>query len=150
MRGAGAGEGAFADPRTAMGLPGTRAPHVEIELGGVAQPIGDLFGVRPVVLTGPEAAGWARGAERAAARAGARVAVLRAGTDFSADQSWLRRYGIGRDGAAMVRPDSIVAWRARMAAASPEQQMEHTFRRLMSRLLDSAGPSAGALPRGAF
>ena len=79
------------DPRAPTGRPGFRAPHVD--LGGGRSTL-DLFGTEFVVLTADE---------RWRDVAGADVHVV--------DREVAGAYGIGADGASLVRPDGFVAWR---------------------------------------
>ena len=84
------------DPSQTRGRPGTRASHVALADGRSTL---DLFGGGFVLLHG------------AGAAAPAGVAAYELGADA------LEGYGIGSDGAVLVRPDGIVAWRARGAHA---------------------------------
>jgi 2-polyprenyl-6-methoxyphenol hydroxylase-like FAD-dependent oxidoreductase len=80
-------------PGEARGRPGTRAPHVALEDGRSTL---DLLGGGFVLLAAGE--GWS-------APEGVTTHVVRA--DGFADA-----YGIGAEGAVLVRPDGIVAWRS--------------------------------------
>lgn len=96
------------------GRPGTRAPHVVLERAGRSVSAIDLFTKNLVLLAGADAQAWA-GAGRAAARLlGVTLDVLRFGEDGLADPggSWNAAYGVGPQGAVLVRPDGVVAWRS--------------------------------------
>src|SRR3954452_7746853 len=91
-------------PAALDGRPGTRAPHVWLEDGRSTL---DLFGSQFVVLR-PAGAGvddWAP--------PGATAHVVDAGPFAGA-------YGLSAGGAALVRPDGVVAWRAQGPAGRDE------------------------------
>ncbi|GAA1007877.1 FAD-dependent oxidoreductase [Acrocarpospora pleiomorpha] len=94
-------EPAPADPyRTyvATARPGHRAPHVWVSPGVSTL---DLLGPSFTLLTAP-GSGWARAA------AGVRVVEI-----DSAE--WAETYGVGAEGAVLVRPDGQVGWRTQNA-----------------------------------
>jgi len=97
------------DPRESRGLPGTRAPHVELTQGGKVLSTVDLYMGDFVLIAGPDGAAWADAAAAASSRAGVEVVSYTVGPkegEFSA------AYGVGLSGASLVRPDGYVAWRA--------------------------------------
>jgi 2-polyprenyl-6-methoxyphenol hydroxylase-like FAD-dependent oxidoreductase len=97
------------DPRTPTGRPGFRAPHVTVRRGGVEVSAIDLVGRDPLLVVGPDGGPWAQ----AAAGYPVPVEVLRLGSDVE-DQhgEYAKAYGIGPDGAVLIRPDGFVAWRS--------------------------------------
>jgi hypothetical protein len=110
---------AWMDPRTPTGEPGFRAPHVPLRRDGATLSTVDLVVRDPVLLTGPDGAGWLRAGEAAAAALGVPVSAYRVGPDGDvrdADGAFAAAYGIGPGGATLVRPDGFVAWRARGGA----------------------------------
>ncbi|MEU0564575.1 FAD-dependent monooxygenase [Nonomuraea sp. NPDC005983] len=88
------------DPSTPSGEPGTRAPHVPLADGRSTL---DLFGREMCLLAG---AGW-------------RAAVPDVETHVMTEPEWAARYGVSDDGAVLVRPDGIVAWRGNAPAELP-------------------------------
>ena len=86
------------------GRPGCRAPHVWVEVDGRRVSTIDLFGRHFVLLTGQAGAEWMAAAQGVPGRAALDVHRL-------ADPEAARRYGIGPEGAVLVRPDGHVAWR---------------------------------------
>jgi 2-polyprenyl-6-methoxyphenol hydroxylase-like FAD-dependent oxidoreductase len=82
-------------PDLARGRPGTRAPHLGLNGG---QSTLDLFGRGFVLLRGHRSAG----------------AELPAGVDehVITDDGFPDAYGISAEGATLVRPDGVVAWRS--------------------------------------
>lgn len=102
------------NPRDSKGRPGTRAPHVWLERGGQRISTLDLFGRNFVLLAGPAGDAWA---QFLPAREGVPVDFHRIGANGLSDPDNLipDAYGIGQEGAVLVRPDGFVAWRARHA-----------------------------------
>jgi hypothetical protein len=97
------------DPRQSFGLPGTRAPHVELTRDGKTLSTLDLYVGDFVLMSGPDGAQWSQAAEQAARRLGIEVVSYSVGSSSS---SFCATYGIGSSGASLVRPDGYVAWRA--------------------------------------
>jgi putative polyketide hydroxylase len=85
--------------------PGARAPHAWVRHDGRRVSTLDLFDGRFTLLTGPTGTGW-RAAADALNEAGLPIAALSAGLDLRGDDGRLAvRYGLGADGAVLVRPD---------------------------------------------
>lgn len=119
------------DPR---GLPGTRAPHVGLLRDGRPVSALDLFTRTPVLLAGADAEPWARAAGAVAGRAGVSLEVLRLGESVEDPSgSWGAAYGVGSEGAVLVRPDGVVAWRSPAAHPSPEAVLDEVLRALLAR-----------------
>jgi hypothetical protein len=93
--------------------PGCRAPHVW--LGNESEPVStlDLFGAGFTVLTGPDGGMWRKAAAVAVRELGVPIASYAIGDPGLVDHTnaFFARYGIGRNGAVLVRPDGYVAWR---------------------------------------
>ncbi|MFF9343677.1 FAD-dependent monooxygenase [Streptomyces sp. NPDC014773] len=111
------------DPRA---VPGTRAPHVEVELDGEKLSTVDLFGDGFVLLAAP-GADWTAPARAAAEATGAAVRALTLtdaatagpGEARAVSASWSERYAAAPGQAVLVRPDGFVAWRSDTAADAP-------------------------------
>ena len=111
------------DPRSPSGRPGFRAPHLPVTVGGVERSTIDLFGRRFAVLAGSAAESWRDAAQAAGSALGVPVDTYRVGDDVIDPSGRVEAaYGIGRDGAVLVRPDGFVAWRA--TAPHPAQRTE--------------------------
>jgi 2-polyprenyl-6-methoxyphenol hydroxylase-like FAD-dependent oxidoreductase len=95
------------NPRESKGRPGTRAPHLWIELAGQKISTLDLFGKNFVLAAGAEGRAWCVSAQAAAGELTINLDVHRLEADAFPDA-----YGITRSGAVLVRPDGFVAWRA--------------------------------------
>ncbi|MCP9211592.1 FAD-dependent monooxygenase [Streptomyces sp. NEAU-Y11] len=105
------------DPWHPTGRPGGRAPHVALTDGPGEISTHDLFGHGFVLLAGREAPGWVAAAEKVARKLGVTLAAHRIGDRYAdSDDLWCTRYGIAPDGAALIRPDAVVTWRAKTAA----------------------------------
>ncbi|KNB49928.1 FAD-dependent monooxygenase [Streptomyces caatingaensis] len=112
----------LAAPLDLTGEPGTRAPHVWLDRDGERLSAIDLFRDAFVLLTPSRRAGWAEAAERVAKRLSVplRAHVVGEGGLVPVDRDWARAYGVGGEGAVLVRPDAFVAWRSPGPAADPE------------------------------
>jgi hypothetical protein len=94
----------------------------------------DLVGRDAVLFTGPDGAGWARAAAAAGERLDLSVDVCRVGEGGDVDDprgEFAKAYGLGPGGATLVRPDGVIAWRARDAVDDPGDALgaalAHTF-----------------------
>lgn len=114
QEGASAGAG-FVHPELLSGRPGTRAPHLWVRVDGARVSTLDLFGPRPVLLAGSAGADRAAGLRSLAERLGVPLDVYVLGHDVVAEEGADPHgvFGIGPDGASLVRPDGFVAHRAR-------------------------------------
>ncbi|WP_437683443.1 FAD-dependent monooxygenase [Sorangium sp. So ce131] len=116
------------------GRPGTRAPHVWLRRGGERLSTLDLFGRGYVLLAGKDGAAWVEAARAAARRLGLPVEALRLGTEVEdVERRWARAFGVKADGAVLVRPDGIVAWRGRQGSAAAEGTMVSVLAQLSAR-----------------
>ncbi|MQA84569.1 MAG: hypothetical protein GEV03_08095 [Streptosporangiales bacterium] len=110
------------NPRHPSGEPGTRAAHLTITDGAERLSTLDLFGHGPVLLTGAGGDGWARAAQHLG------VAVHRIG-----DERLAEAYGIGEDGASLIRPDGFVAWRSQTGVEQPERHLRRALAILLAK-----------------
>jgi 2-polyprenyl-6-methoxyphenol hydroxylase-like FAD-dependent oxidoreductase len=101
------------DPQEPSGRPGMRAPHAWIDRDGARISTLDLFCSGFTLLAGTDGADWCSAAGAAADRLGVPLDAYRAGADVDGGVADL--YGIGTEGAVLVRPDGFVSWRARNA-----------------------------------
>jgi 2-polyprenyl-6-methoxyphenol hydroxylase-like FAD-dependent oxidoreductase len=111
--------------------PGSRAPHCWLRRGDERFSVLDLFGHGFALLLPETATGW-----QAAARALAcpEVHVVRIGpTGDCRDDggTWSSLYGVGREGAVLVRPDGHVAWRS----ADRNDDPVHELARVLTTIL---------------
>jgi 2-polyprenyl-6-methoxyphenol hydroxylase-like FAD-dependent oxidoreductase len=105
------------DPREPTARPGMRAPHLPVDHNGSTASLLDLFGSGFVLLAGAGGGAWSEAAERAAGDAGVAIETHRDGADFRDPAGrFAELYGVGEEGATLVRPDGFVAWRTRQGA----------------------------------
>jgi putative polyketide hydroxylase len=141
--------GAVIGPRTELpslddvernidGHPGTRLPHGWIDRKGERISTLDVAGSGLALLTGPEGQAWQRAADTVLHGTGIPLSTYRIGTDadadlVSADDEWVRAAGLQPDGALLVRPDNVIAWRSPTMPADPAEVLRTTVRRLLDR-----------------
>jgi 2,4-dichlorophenol 6-monooxygenase len=138
-------DGAPAPARDAMGRrytpttrPGHRLPHCWLDDGAKRLSTHDLVGARDefVLIAREAGSAWASAAVRAAESTGVPVRAFVVGRDGDlrdAEDRWRGLSGTEADGAVIVRPDNIVAWRARSLSNSPERDLEAALRRVSGR-----------------
>lgn len=106
--GAGPDLPAAAPPQVWAGQPGTRAPHLWEDDAGRTRSTMDLFGRGYVLLSANPA--WMELGTRIPGDA------LLVGRDFMfpADHPFRAAFGVADEGATLVRPDGIIAWRSQI------------------------------------
>lgn len=110
--------------------PGSRAPHVWVELGGRRVSTIDLFRDRFTVVS-PLQASCSSAVHAAESLQVPLTPVL------IEDGDWARLYGLGSSGAALIRPDGHVAWRTTQGPAT-SADLEAAFRRILARSAGAA------------
>jgi hypothetical protein len=124
---------AVANPITdyvASARPGGRAPHAWLQAkDGMRVSTIDLVGKGFTLLAGAKAADWT---EAAKALEVTSVAVGN-GSLQPADERWREAYGIGDDGAVLVRPDGYVAWRSASGVADPARTLAGAMNAIQGR-----------------
>jgi 2-polyprenyl-6-methoxyphenol hydroxylase-like FAD-dependent oxidoreductase len=134
--GDGSDDGApLVDPRQPGGRPGTRLPHVAITRDGQPASTLDLVGPGFVLRAGEKGDRWGSVAEAAAHASGLPLSAHTVGRsgDLVAADGVAEAFGIEEDGAVVVRPDGIVAWRARRCPDDPTTALDDVLRRLTFR-----------------
>jgi len=96
---------AHENPRESKGKPGSRAPHLWLEPNFSTL---DLFGKNFVLLTSAYGATWREAASS-----------HQIDVQEIAHPDFCDAYGIGPQGAVLVRPDGFVAWRVKSPDAAP-------------------------------
>ena len=114
----------FEDPRNPSGRPGSRAPHLVVTHGGAPVSTIDLFADRWVLISGRDGNGWSDCVRRSSAARALGVVwhgIQPAGDLEDVANRFSTAYGVGTDGAVLIRPDGFIAWRHATAAdgASP-------------------------------
>jgi 2-polyprenyl-6-methoxyphenol hydroxylase-like FAD-dependent oxidoreductase len=124
------------DPRESFGRPGSRAPHLWLERRGQRVSTIDLFGQSFVLLVGPGGTAWAAAAPDLAREfPGLELDIQVVGGKDLADPGgqFAKSYGLSDSGAAVVRPDGFVGWRAKSLTADPKRSLSDAFRALLMR-----------------
>jgi putative polyketide hydroxylase len=123
------------------GQPGTRAPHLWVMAGDQRRSTLDLFQRGWVLLAEDDR--WAGAATQATARLGIPVTFVRIGTDAKPlePNAFRASYGVGADGASLVRPDGYIAWRAVTAPADPGIELTGALGQVASAAAHPVGAS---------
>ena len=122
------------DPRQTFGCPGSRAPHLWLERAGERVSTIDLTGGAFLLLAGPEGDAWCGAARSAAARAGVALDAYRIGAELrDPGDGFAAAYGLSGSGAALIRPDGFVAWRAKARADDPQAAITRAFDTILAR-----------------
>ena len=118
------GDGSVAPARPANGQlytptsrPGHRLPHCWLDQRGQRLSTHDLSGAKGdfVLLVRPNGAQWRAAVEAAAKATGVAIRLVvigRGGDALDAEARWEELCGVADDGAVLVRPDNMVAWRS--------------------------------------
>nr|AMX23348.1 putative monooxygenase [Actinoallomurus sp. ID145698] len=118
------------NPREPSGRPGTRGAHVRLERDGIPVSTIDLTGEEFVLLAGPEGGAWTE----AAGQTDAPLTAYRVGGDLvDVDGNWAERYGVGKAGAVLLRPDGYIAWRSAEGADEPATVLEKVLAQVLQR-----------------
>jgi putative polyketide hydroxylase len=126
-------EAVHADPRETAGRPGSRAPHLWIEKDGKRVSTLDLFGAGFTLLAATEGVAWSTAAREAAdAAGGLSLEAYTFGRELrDPENGFAAAYGITATGAALVRPDGFVAWRAKSSSPKPQDALKSVLTRLL-------------------
>jgi hypothetical protein len=116
--------------------PGSRAPHVWLTRGDERISTVDLLGPHFVLLAGSDGDAWRRAAQ-AIGPSWPPLVAFTVGPDGDLgdpDGNWHEAYGVGTDGAVLVRPDGHVAWRSRSGASNPLELLRTALDGLFGRM----------------
>jgi 2-polyprenyl-6-methoxyphenol hydroxylase-like FAD-dependent oxidoreductase len=99
-------------PEEWRGQPGTRAPHRAVTRDGIAMSTLDLYGAGWVLVSSSDA--WCEAATRIQDRTGIPLRPINLRATLGQEDGAIvqQDLGIGDQGASLVRPDGIVAWRS--------------------------------------
>ena len=116
-----------AHPDDWKGQPGTRAPHVWIRSNELTVSSIDLFTDRLVLITQDDR--WIAAAKKASSELPVDIKTVLVGTDvvFPSDLPFAHCFGISDDGASLVRPDGIVAWRSTRMCSNPLDSLKNAI-----------------------
>ncbi|CAM5681184.1 hypothetical protein SAVIM338S_07338 [Streptomyces avidinii] len=114
------------------GRPGCRAPHLRLRYGGSEISVLDLFGRSMVLLTGPDNRPWLEAGRSVSAELGTPLSLYGMGVDLDdLDDRWPELYGVTAQGAVLVRPDGVVAWRCAEAPIFTRNVLRSMIKRVL-------------------
>jgi 2-polyprenyl-6-methoxyphenol hydroxylase-like FAD-dependent oxidoreductase len=122
------------DPRQTLGRPGSRAPHVWLERDGNRVSTIDLTGTSFVLIAGPDGEAWCHAARSAAKHLNGiklETHCVNGGALRDPEGGFLQAYGLAANGAALIRPDGFVAWRAASSSRDPETALATALRSIL-------------------
>jgi 2-polyprenyl-6-methoxyphenol hydroxylase-like FAD-dependent oxidoreductase len=131
----------FEDPRNPSGRPGCRAPHLKVTHGGTQVSTIDLFADRWVLLPGPDGDAWSAWVQRSSAAPAlglVRCGIRPAGELEDAANRFPKAYGVETDGAVLIRPDGVIAWR-QVSASRRTRDLDDVLERLWMRTAVKTG-----------
>ncbi|SDZ80998.1 2-polyprenyl-6-methoxyphenol hydroxylase [Thalassobacillus cyri] len=121
----------FEDANTPSARPGTRAPHLNLEVNGHNVSTIDLLLDQWVVLIGESGENWEKAIQQS--KWAKHVRCYRIGQiEELKDNSncFSETYGIGMGGAVLIRPDGFIAWRSQQMTEHPTELIQEVFNRL--------------------
>lgn len=119
------------NPERPTGRPGSRAPHVRLRRGGAELSTTDLFGIGFTLLAGAAGQNWLAAGDKVAEELGIPLTGYIIDEDVDIDGVFGARYDIGAAGAALVRPDGVIAWRAK--ASGEVGELDRALRHVLDR-----------------
>ncbi len=131
------GDDLFEDPRNPSGRPGARAPHLVVNRHSAPVSTIDLFADRWTLVSGPNGDAWSDCVQRSAAARALGVVwhgIQPAGDLDDVANRFSTAYGVGTNGAVLIRPDGFVAWRHATAAADGARALDDALERLWIRV----------------
>lgn len=124
-----------AEPENWAGQPGTRAPHIWCEHDSERISTLDLFTDTFTLIS--EEQRWMAALHQVTAARHSCVKTIRVGTDiqFASNEAFRARFGVSAEGAALVRPDGVIAWRSSRLSDDPKA--------CLAGVLEQVGASTG-------
>ncbi len=117
-----------AEPQAWAGQPGTRVPHTWVEQHHRQVSTIDLFTAGLTLVSRDQR--WIE----AAGRAGVPVRTVHIGKDVTVPETdFGATFGVGPNGACLVRPDAVVAWRSAGMADDPDGLIRDVVARITGR-----------------
>jgi 2,4-dichlorophenol 6-monooxygenase len=116
--------------------PGHRLPHAWLEVGGERLSTHDLLGDQAgfLLLANDLGGAWCEAARQLSAEFGIIVRAIRVAPDGDAldcEGRWSALSQVGREGAILVRPDAMVAWRSTGSAAEAMEVLRRALRAIL-------------------
>jgi putative polyketide hydroxylase len=113
--------------------PGYRAPHLWLHEGDRRFSSVDLFEKSFVLLAGSAGQAWATAARALGGPTPVQAFVIGPQGDLQPESDFEGLYGVGPDGAVLVRPDGHVAWRSAGASQTPAAHLRQALDRILRR-----------------
>jgi len=115
--------------------PGSRAPHVWLQRGVEQLSTIDLFGPHFVLLV-RDGDAWRKAVHQIEPSWPPIIGftIGKEGDLIDTADNWHEAYGVGTEGAVLVRPDGYVAWRSRSGTSEPGQVLRAVFDDLLGRI----------------
>jgi 2-polyprenyl-6-methoxyphenol hydroxylase-like FAD-dependent oxidoreductase len=121
-------------PSRSFGRPGSRAPHVWLERKGERISTLDLFRGAFVLVAGANGGDWIDAARLAGEQfPGLPLEAYRIGADITDAGGFAAAYDLSLSGAALVRPDGFVAWRAVSSGSGAKAELASTLTTILMR-----------------
>jgi len=114
----------FEDARHPTASAGTRAPHIRVGDGCRTGPIHDFTGSGLLLLTAARGDDWVAAARESEQKRGIRLHTIRVEPDEEATMRPEKAYGLENDGAVLIRPDGVIAWRSRPTEGNRSHALE--------------------------
>ncbi|WP_167449840.1 FAD-dependent monooxygenase [Streptomyces hyaluromycini] len=125
------------DPALPSGRPGTRAPHLPLGKaeGGEGTPLHDLLDGGFLLMAGPGGSAWGPALAEVRTATGLAVAFHRIGIAEPSEVSerFAKAYGVGEEGAVLIRPDGFIAWRTSEGPLSAGAELSSVLDRILCR-----------------
>jgi putative polyketide hydroxylase len=103
----------FEDARHPTASAGTRAPHVVVSDGARIGPIHDFTGSEFLLLSAPHGDDWDAAARQSEQKNGFPIHIVSVDShDDEATRRLQNAFQLEDDGAVLIRPDGIIAWRS--------------------------------------
>ena len=134
------------DPRLPSGRPGTRIPHLALRRNGTSVSTLDLAGTGFALLAGSRGQAWIEAAKALSATDGPPLNAHRLAPDgdlADPEGRFEQNVGIDPEGALLLRPDGVIAWRMLGSHADPRATLDTVMRRLTFREIAAASPGPG-------
>ncbi|WP_295679647.1 FAD-dependent monooxygenase [uncultured Nevskia sp.] len=116
--------------------PGHRLPHAWLERDGLRISTHDLLDDKAsfVLIANAKGKPWCEAARQLADELKPPLRVVRIAPDgdaLDADRAWQALSEVEETGALLVRPDAIVAWRARQGVADPHHELKQALQQIL-------------------
>ncbi len=116
--------------------PGHRLPHAWLEIDGRRLSTHDLLDAQAsfVLITNAQGTSWCDAAHQIGKELGVAIRPVRIAGDgdaLDAEGRWQQLSEIDADGAVLVRPDAMVAWRSRGASKDPAAELRRAMQQVL-------------------